>query len=446
MNEPLKIGLAGLGTVGCGVIRMLNNSNGEDIARKLGRPLKVTAVCARDKSKDRGVDISGYSWFDTPEELAQSGDIDVYVELTGGTDGPALEATKIALKRGLDVVTANKAMLAVHSTELAKLAEENGCALLFEAAVAGGIPIVKSLKESLSGNPIQRVYGILNGTCNYMMTAMQNEGKPFDEILKAAQEEGYAEADPSFDVGGIDAAHKLALLTTLSFGTETSFKDIYIEGIEKITPEDIKAAEDLGYRIKLLGVALKTDEGIEQRVHPTLVPSESAIGQVSGVTNCVCVDGDFVGKIMQVGPGAGEGPTASSVVGDLIETARIEKSENNVRPVFTMPVEKLAPYQRAPLRAHEGGYYVRLNLSDRPGTFAAVATRMAEFGISLKSIVQRSHGPEAEELVDAAGVVAAPVVIITHDTTELAVSQALKAIEEDGHIVGQPNMIRIERL
>ena len=446
MNEPFKIGLAGLGTVGCGVIRMLDQSNGEDIARKLGRPIKVTAVCARDKNKDRGVDISGFTWFDTPEELAKSGDIDVYVELTGGTDGPALEATKIALTRGLDVVTANKAMLAIHSTELATMAEENNCALLFEAAVAGGIPIVKSIKESLSGNRIKRVYGILNGTCNYMMTAMQNEGKPFDEILKAAQDEGYAEADPSFDVGGIDAAHKLALLTTLSFGTETSYNDIYIEGIENITPEDIKAAEDLGYRIKLLGVALQTDEGIEQRVHPTLVPSLSAIGQVSGVTNCVCVDGDYVGKVMQVGPGAGEGPTASSVVGDLIEVARFDKSSKISRPVFTMPVDKLTPYRRAPLRAHEGGYYVRLNLSDRPGTFAAVATRMAEFGISLESIVQRRSGAEAMSRSNDGEGGAATVVIITHDTTEQAVSEALKAIEQDGHIVGQPNMIRIERL
>lgn len=446
MNKPLKVGLAGLGTVGCGVIRMLDHSNGEDIAKKLGRPIEITAVCARDKSKDRGVDISKYTWFDTPEELAKSGDIDVYVELTGGTDGPALEGTKIALERGLDVVTANKAMLAVHSTELATLAEQKGSALLFEAAVAGGIPIVKSIKESLSGNSIKRVYGILNGTCNYMMTVMQNEGKPFDEILKSAQEEGYAEADPSFDIGGVDAAHKLALLTTLCFGTETSFKDVYIEGIENITPQDIRAADDLGYRIKLLGVALRTEEGIEQRVHPTLVPKESAIGQVSGVTNCVCVDGDYVGKVMQVGPGAGEGPTASSVVGDIMDTARVEKPTKIVRPVFTMPVSELQAYQRAPLRAHEGGYYVRISLCDRPGTFAAVATRMAEFGISLESIVQRRDLYETDSGSENNNETSAAVVIITHDTTEQAVSEALKAIEEDGHIIGQPNMIRIERL
>lgn len=441
MNEPLKIGLAGLGTVGRGVIRMIEGSNGEAIARKLGRPVQITAVTARDRTKDRGVDISSYQWFETPEALAKEADIDVFVELIGGENGPALEATKIALGRGLDVVTANKAMLAMHSVELAILAEEKDAKLLFEAAIAGGIPIVKTLKESLSGNQIKRVYGILNGTCNYILTVMQNEGKPFDVILKAAQEEGYAEADPSFDIGGIDAAHKLALLTSLCFGTETSFKDVYIEGIEKITPEDITAVDDLGYRIKLLGVALKTDEGIEQRVHPTLVPKNSAIGQVSGVTNCVCVDGDFVGKVMQVGPGAGEGPTASSVVGDIIEAASKDQS-----PVFTLPAKELMTYQRAPIRAHEGGYYVRLSLCDRPGTFAAIANRMAEFGISLESIVQRHQGDKFNSQNEEKTEAPAPVVIITHNTTELAVSEALQAIEQDGHIIGQPNMIRIERL
>lgn len=443
MNEPLKVGLAGLGTVGRGVVKIIEN-NGNDIARKLGRPIIITAVNARDRKKDRGFDISRYHWFDTPEDLARSADIDVFVELIGGEDGPALESSIIALERGLDVVTANKAMLAKHGTKLAHLAEENGRALLFEAAVAGGIPIVKALKESLSGNNIERVYGILNGTCNYMLTRMQNEGKPFDEILAAAQAEGYAEADPSFDIGGIDAAHKLALLTTLSFGTETSFDDVYIEGIEKITPADIAAADDLGYRIKLLGVAVKTEEGIEQRVHPALVPKDSAIGEVSGVTNCVCVDGDFVGKVMLIGPGAGEGPTASSVIGDIIDAARNHKDS-----VFTLPAKELSIYQRAPLRAHEGGYYVRLFLCDRPGTFAAIATRMAEYGISLESIVQRRTGKtlaDEQSGNDGAYDAPAPVVIITHKTTEQAVSEALQVITDDGHVIGQPNMIRIERL
>ncbi len=439
MTEPLKIGLAGLGTVGRGVVKIIEK-NGNDIARKIGRPLKVTAVSARDRTKDRGIDISDYTWFDDPIDLAKTGDIDVFVELMGGEDGPAYEATICALERGLDVVTANKAMIAHHANELATLAESKNASFLYEAAVAGGIPIVKALKESLAGNEIHRVYGILNGTCNYMLTRMQNEGKPFDEILKEAQAEGYAEADPSFDIGGIDAAHKLALLTTLSFGTQTSFKDVYIEGIEAITLTDIMAADDLGYRIKLLGVAVKTPEGIEQRVHPALVPKSSAIGEVSGVTNCVCADGDFVGKVMLVGPGAGEGATASSIIGDIIDTAYENKGH-----VFTLPAKELTPYVQAPLRAHEGGYYVRLALKDLPGTFAAIATRMAEFGISLESIVQR---PVADKItpVKEDEIQPASVVIITHQTTERSVSQALKAIEQDGHIAGEPNMIRIERL
>jgi len=442
MTEPLKIGLAGLGTVGCGVAKLIEK-NGHNIARKIGRPIKVTSVSARDRTKDRGIDISDYIWFDDPVELAKSADIDVFVELMGGEDGPAFEASKVALERGLDVVTANKAMIAHHATQLASLAESKNANFLFEAAVAGGIPIVKVLKESLAGNEVHRVYGILNGTCNYMLTRMQNEGKAFNDILSQAQAQGYAEADPSFDIGGIDAAHKLALLTTLSFGTQTSFKDVYIEGIEAITLADINAADDLGYRIKLLGVAVKTQEGIEQRVHPALVPKDSAIGEVSGVTNCVCVDGDFVGKVMLVGPGAGESATASSIIGDIIDTASENKSH-----VFTLPANELSPYLQAPLRAHEGGYYVRLALKDRPGTFAAIATRMAEFGISLESIVQRPIADQDAPNKDGEGVEdhSASVVIITHQTTESAVSQALKAIQQDGHIAGQPNMIRIECL
>jgi len=439
MTEPLKIGLAGLGTVGCGVVKIITN-NGDDIARKLGRPIEITSISARTRNKDRGIDLSAYTWFDDPVEMAQQADIDVFVELIGGEDGPAYAATKAALERGVHVVSANKAMIALHASELASLAEDKQVTLLFEAAVAGGIPIVKALKESLSGNKIERVYGILNGTCNYILSRMQNEGKPFDEILSQAQQEGYAEADPSFDIGGIDAAHKLAILTSLSFGTQTSFKDVYVEGIEAISPADIAAADELGFRIKLLGVALQTDEGIEQRVHPTLVPKNSAIGEVSGVTNCVCVDGDFVGKVMLVGPGAGEGATASSVVGDIIDTA----GEGN-KNVFTLPANELEPYQRAPLRAHEGGYYVRLSLYDRPGTFAAIATRMAEFGISLESIVQRPL-PEDKEQILQDQESPASVVIITHQTTERAVSQALEAIQQDGHIANEPTMIRIERL
>ena len=295
--------------------------------------------------------------------LARDPGIDVFVELIGGEGGVAKEAVEAALKSGKHVVTANKALLAHHGPSLAALAEKHGVALNFEAAVAGGIPVVKVIRESLQGNQINRVYGILNGTCNYILTLMQQEGTSFADALKEAQAQGYAEADPSFDIGGFDTAHKLALLTTLAFGTRTSFESIYIEGIETITPADIEAADDLGYRIKLLGVALRTDSGIEQRVHPTMVPKHRAIAEVDGVSNCVAIDGDFVGEVMLIGPGAGANPTASSVVSDLIDIAR-----GHIMPPFITRAKDLKPYRKAQMRAHEGGYYIRLSVYDRTGS------------------------------------------------------------------------------
>jgi homoserine dehydrogenase len=439
--KPLKIGLAGLGTVGAGVLRLLNE-NGAALNQRCGRIIEVTAVSARDRGKDRGVDISGMEWFDDPAQLATSSAIDVFVELIGGDEGVAKEAVEAALRAGKHVVTANKALLAMHGSGLARLADAKGLALNFEAAVAGGIPIVKTLRESLAGSEVTRIFGILNGTCNYILTRMGNEGQPFEAVLADAQRAGYAEADPTFDIEGHDTAHKLAILTSLAFGTEVSFDTIYLEGISSITPADIEAARDLGYKIKLLGVALKTESGIEQRVHPTMLPSDSAIAQVDGVLNCVAVDGDFVGDIMLVGPGAGAGPTASSVVSDIADIARGLKL-----PVFGRPAETLAPHERAGIRTHEGGYYIRLSVYDRPGAFAAIATRMAAEGISLESIVQKRSSPlppgsgrpnRPEEPT--------PVVIITHETTEAAIRQALDAIEADGHVDRKPQMIRIERL
>lgn len=439
--KPLKIGLAGLGTVGAGVLRLLNE-NGAALNQRCGRIIEVTAVSARDRSKDRGVDISGMEWFDDPAQLATSSAIDVFVELIGGDEGAAKEAVEAALRAGKHVVTANKALLAMHGSGLARLADAKGLALNFEAAVAGGIPIVKTLRESLAGSQVTRIFGILNGTCNYILTRMGNEGQPFQAVLADAQRAGYAEADPTFDIEGHDTAHKLAILTSLAFGTEVSFDTIYLEGISSITPADIEAARDLGYKIKLLGVALKTESGIEQRVHPTMLPSDSAIAQVDGVLNCVAVDGDFVGDIMLVGPGAGAGPTASSVVSDIADIARGLKL-----PVFGRPAATLAPHERAGIRTHEGGYYIRLSVYDRPGAFAAIATRMAAEGISLESIVQKRNSalppgsgrPNRPEEPT-------PVVIITHETTEAAIRQALDAIEADGHVDRKPQMIRIERL
>lgn len=441
MAEPLRLGIAGLGTVGTGVLQLIAE-HGENFAPRAGRAVEVTGVSARDRRKNRDVDISQIKWFDDPVALATSGDTDVFVELIGGEDGAARDSVEAALEAGKHVVTANKALLAHHGVALAKRADENGVALNFEAAVAGGIPAIKTIRESLLANDISRVYGILNGTCNYILTRMQIEGRTFDQVLQEAQDAGYAEADPTFDVGGFDTAHKLALLTTLAFGVETSLDSIYIEGIESISLADIEAADDLGYRIKLLGVAMQTDSGIEQRVHPTMVPKHTAIAEVDGVTNCVAFDGDYVGDIMLVGPGAGAGPTASSVVSDILDIAK-----GVISPPFSWRTHDLKPYQRAAMRAHEGGYYIHLSVFDRPGAFAAIAGRMAEQEISLESIVQRRPRTDlpglAKEREEGAPT---PVVMITHKTTEASIRAALKAIEEDGNVDETPQMIRIEKM
>jgi len=437
MPKPLRIGVAGVGTVGVGVLTMLS-AHAERLAMRCGRSLEVTAVCARDREKRRGVDLSSFAWFDDPRDLARSRDIDVFVELIGGEGDPAYGAVEAALDAGKHVVTANKALLAHHGVILAERAEAQDVALKFEAAVAGGIPVVKALRESLVGNETQRVYGILNGTSNYILTRMQHEGRDFQQVLAEAQEAGYAEADPSFDIGGQDAAHKLAILTSLAFGTRLAYDSIYVEGIDQIGNDDIRAADRLGYRIKLLGVAVKTESGIEQRVHPTMVPKHTAIAEVDGVTNAITIEGDFVGDIMLVGPGAGAGATASAVVGDICDIAR----GINGAP-FIVPAAKLAPYERAAMRAHEGGYYIRLSVFDRPGAFAAIAARMAEHGISLKSIVQSPEEGDSAQVEEGSGA-PVPVVMITHRTTESAIRQAFDAIEGDGHIDRPPKMIRIE--
>ncbi|MCV6601204.1 MAG: homoserine dehydrogenase [Cohaesibacter sp.] len=442
MSNPLKLGLAGLGTVGVSVVKRLALLENE-LANSAGRAMRVSAVTARSRDKDRGVDLSHCTWFDDPISLATSDDIDVYLELMGGESGAAEESVRAALKAGKHVVTANKALLAKHGNELATLAEDNGVSLNYEAAVAGGIPIIKTMREGMTSNAISRVYGIMNGTCNYILTRMELEGLSFDECLKDAQRLGYAEADPTFDVEGNDTAHKLALLTSLAFGTKIEADSIFLEGITSLTTEDIRAADELGFRIKLLGVAQKTDTGIEQRVHPTMVPKSSAIAQISGVTNAVAVDGDAIGSITMSGPGAGGDATASAVVADLVDVARDFK----VYPLGR-PAADLQPYIRAKMRAHEGGYYIRLSVNDRPGAFASIAQRMAEHDISLESIVQhranghftKSANGQAQEVAPQA------VVLITYETTEEAVRKALQQIKEDGHIAAPPQMIRIERL
>jgi homoserine dehydrogenase len=440
MSDGLRVGLAGVGTVGGGLLQLLA-AHGDAIAARAGRRIDVIAVSTLEHRRNPNVDISGFRRVQDPVALARDPDIDVFVELMGGEGGVAKDSVEAALRAGKHVVTANKAMLAHHGASLAALAEKNGVALNFEAAVAGGIPIVKTIRESLQGNDIARVYGILNGTCNYILTRMEREGKSFGDVLKEAQAQGYAEADPTFDIGGFDTAHKLTLLTSLAFGTRTSFESVYVEGIESITPADIEAADELGYRIKLLGVALRTDSGIEQRVHPTMVPKHTAIAEVEGVLNCVAVDGDFVGEVVLVGRGAGGPATASAVTSDLIDIAR-----GNILPPFGVAAKDLRPYKKAEMRAHEGGYYIRLSVYDRTGAFAAIASRMAEQGISIESIVQRRAPAELPGINRRNKGIPAAVVMITHQTTEAAIRKALAGIERDGHVDAKPQMIRIEKL
>jgi homoserine dehydrogenase len=393
----------------------------------------VTGVSARDSLRERGIDLSGVKWFDDPVDLARWENIDLFVELIGGAEGAARKSVEAALGAGNSVVTANKALLAKHGLELARLAETHKVALAFEASVAGGIPIVKTLREGLAGNSVARVYGILNGTCNYILSRMEVEGLSFPECLSEAQRLGYAEADPTFDIGGFDTAHKLSILASLAFGVKLDASAISIEGIEQITLADLHAAAELGYRVKLLGVAQRTPHGVEQRVHPTMVPLSSSIAQVMGVTNAVTVDADAVNELTLVGPGAGGMATASAVVADIADIARGIRSAP-----FGLPVDDLSPAEKSPLQRHEGGYYIRLAARNRIGALAAIASRMAESGISLESIVQRRQAGEPDADV-------VPVVLMTYATTEATVREALAAIVADGHIAEKPQVIRIER-
>ena len=439
MTRPLRVGIAGLGTVGASVIRILDRQN-EAVAQRGGRPVQVEAVSARDRSKDRGVDLSRFAWFENPVDLARSAEVDCIVELVGGSDGAALEIVQAALVLGKHVVTANKALLAKHGLALAKLAEDKGVSLAFEASVAGGIPIIKTLRESLPANRVSRLYGILNGTCNYILSRMELEGLTFTECLKDAQRLGYAEADPTFDVEGYDTAHKLAILTSLAFGTEIDAEAIYVEGISSITPLDLAMAKELGYRIKLLGVAERTETGIEQRVHPTMVPRTSSIAQVMGVTNAVTIDADAVKELTLIGPGAGGDATASAVVADIADVA-----SGKAPSPFGRSVGELEQAPRAPMQRHEGGYYVRLTVRDRPGAAAGVAIRMAEADISLESILQKRSEVAATQDPHGRSGAPVPLVLITYAATEASIRSALEKISGDGLIAEPPQVIRIER-
>ncbi|WP_340109687.1 homoserine dehydrogenase [Pikeienuella sp. HZG-20] len=430
MADPLRIGIIGLGTVGGGVLKLLSD-NAALIAARAGRPLSVVAVSARNRGRDRGADLSAIDWEDDPVALARRDDIDIVVEAIGGEDGPAKAAVEAALGAGRHVVTANKAMLAHHGQALAEMAEARGAALRFEGAVAGGIPCVKALGEGLAGNRIARVMGVLNGTCNYILTRMEAEGAPYADALAAAQRLGYAEADPAFDVGGVDAAHKLALLAALAFGTRVDFANVKTEGIDQISLADIEHAAEMGYRIKLLGVARLHEDGLEQRMQPCLTPAASPIGKLDGVTNMVVLEGDAVGRIVQEGPGAGAGPTASAIVADLIDIARGART-----PAFGVPAATLRAAPRAIGRA-PAAYYLRLALRDEPGVLATVAAALGAEGVSIHQMRQTAGDSQGDE---------ATVLITTHETRREKLDAALATIAASNVETGPPVAIRIEQV
>ena len=426
MTEPLRLGIAGLGTVGAGVVKIVRQK-ANLLAARTGRSVVITAVSARSKDKDRGVNLSAYAWEDDPVKLAQRDDVDVFIELMGGADGPAKAATEAALAAGKDVVTANKAMLAIHGQELAIAAEEADRIIRFEAAVAGGIPVVKALTEGLAGNQVERVMGVMNGTCNYILTRMESAGLPYAEVFEEANQLGYLEADPTLDVGGIDAGHKLALLSSIAFGTQVAFGDVELEGIEQITIEDIEQAADMGYRIKLLGVAQMTGRGLEQSMSPCLVPANSPLGQLEGGTNMVVLEGDHVGQIVLRGAGAGEGPTASAVMSDVLDIARGIRVSTFGQPAKMLDAAKPAK------SAAPAPYYLRMTLHDKPGALAKIATVLGEAGISIDRMRQYGH----EEST-------APVLIVTHKTTRDALDSAIAGFGATGVVASDPVAIRIE--
>ncbi len=426
MPAPLRLGLAGLGTVGIGVVKIVQ-SHAALLAARTGRPIEIVAVSARDRSRNRDADLSGYAWETDPVALARRSDIDLFVEVMGGHDGAAKDATEAALAAGKDVVTANKALLAHHGQALALAAEKAGRVIRFEAAVAGGIPAIKALTEGLAGNRMKRVMGVMNGTCNYILTRMESAGLPYETVFEEARQLGYLEADPNLDVGGIDAGHKLSLLAAIAFGTKVSFDAVELEGIGKISIEDIRLAADMGYRIKLLGVAQMTGRGLEQRMTPCLVPADSPLGQLQGGTNMVVLEGDSVGQIVLRGPGAGQGPTASAVMSDVIELARGSRI-----PTFGQPAATLAEATAA-ASATPAAHYLRMTLLDKPGALAKIATVIGDAGISIDRMHQYGHS-------DAH----APVLIVTHRAAPQDIAHALSGFAATGVLVGEPVALRIE--
>ena len=428
MSTPLRLGIAGLGTVGVGTVRIVQR-HAAALRARTGRDIVISAVSARSREKDRGVRLGDYAWEDDPVALATRDDVDVFVELIGGDDGPAKAAVEAAIAAGKDVVTANKALLAMHGQALAEAAEAAGVSIRYEAAVAGGIPVIKALTEGLAGNEITRVMGVMNGTCNYMLTRMQNDGMAYDEVFAECEKLGYLEADPTLDVGGIDAGHKLAILAAIAFGTKVDFNALTIEGIERITIEDIEQAADMGYRIKLLGVAQMSGRGLEARMTPCLVPDASPLGQLEGPTNMVVLEGDSVGQIVLRGAGAGEGPTASAVMADVCDLARGARL-----PVFGVPATELKDAVKSNQET-PSAYYIRMELTDKPGALARIASVMGDAGISIDRMRQYAHSSDR-----------APVLIVTHRTARDALDTAIRAMPGTGVLASEPVAMRIEEV
>ena len=411
---PLKIALAGLGTVGVGVIRLIE-ANAALIARRAGRPLQITVVSARDRSRARGVDLSAYAWEDDMVILGERDDVDVVVEMVGGADGPALALARTTIEAGKGLVTANKAMIAHHGLELAAKAEDKHTALKFEAAVAGGIPVIKALREGTAANAIERVYGILNGTCNYILSTMEDSGRDFAEVLAEAQALGYAEADPSFDIEGIDAAHKLSILAAIAFGTKLDFAGVAATGITRLRAADIAQADALGYVIRLIGMAEAGSDGLFQRVQPHLVPFDHPLAHVDGATNAVVAEGNFSGRLLFQGAGAGDGPTASAVVADLIDIARGE-----LGAAFSVPVGELEELPTAPIGHRLSRAYLRFMVADRPGVLAEITAALRDAGVSIESLIQKGRAGDAGQVM---------VAMVTHEGPESAVAEAVRLLD-----------------
>ncbi len=434
--SPVKVGVLGLGTVGCGTLNVLLR-NADEIARRAGRGIVVTHASARTLDKERPCDTSTMRLTNQPMEVVNDPEVEIVVELIGGTS-LARDLVLQAINDGKHVVTANKALIALHGNEIFNAAQQKGVMVAFEAAVAGGIPVIKAIREGLSGNSINWLAGIINGTSNFILTEMRDKGRDFDSVLAEAQELGYAEADPTFDVEGVDAAHKLTILASIAFGIPLQFEKVYTEGISQITAEDVAYATELGYRIKLLGIAKRTPEGIEQRVHPTLIPHRRLIANVDGVMNSVLVNADAVGSTLYYGAGAGAEPTASAVVADLVDVVRtLTTDPENRVPHLAFQPDAISELPILPIEQITTAYYLRMMALDKVGVLAQIANILSECGISIEALIQKEISGDAEKV---------PVVMLTHPVQEMQMNQAIERIQALEGIAGAVTRIRLEDL